>query len=329
MNQPDNILNELRELSPAVAGINRVNVFTVPDGYFESLTGVLLMRTSANEGAQSAMPSVPAGYFENLADNILLRIKKEVPQEIAGVSELLAGIGRKNIYSSPAGYFETLPAQILARIKNEDESVGFETAAISSLVAGIGKENVYSLPAGYFNNLETGILAKLNAGNVASDETDELSTLVAGIGKHNIYKVPQGYFENLSADILQRIRPTAKVISMKPRFSALKYAAAAVVTGIIAISAFFMLNNNNNTQSQEQVAVMKEANKIIETNSFDKEMNNISDAAIVAFLENKGQDVEASLVASLADDKNLPEADEYLLNENTLDEVLSTLDLNN
>ena len=328
MNKPDNILNELRELSPAVADISRVNVFTVPDGYFEALTGILLMKTSAEDSAQGAMPAVPSGYFENLADNILLRIKKEMPQETESVSELLAGIGRKNIYTVPAGYFETLPAQMLERIKSSDASVAVETAAISSMVAGIGKQNVYNLPAGYFNNLETGILAKLHAVNEVAEETAELSNLVAGIGKHNIYKAPQGYFENLSANILQRLRPAAKVISMKPRIAAFKYAAAAVVTGIIAISAFFMLNNNN-AQSKQQVAVIKEANKIIETNSFDKEMNNISDAAIVAFLENKGQDVEASLVASLADDKNLPEADEYLLNENTLDEVLSTLDLNN
>ncbi len=329
MNQPDNILKELRELSPAVAGINRINVFTVPDGYFESLAGILLIRTAAEDSTKGAMPSVPVGYFENLADNILLRIKKEVPQETALVSELLAGIGRKNIYTVPAGYFETLPAQMLERIKSSDASVAVETAAISSLVAGIGRQNVYSLPAGYFNKVDTGILAKLQAVNEVAEETTELSNLVAGIGKQNAYKVPQGYFENLPADILQKLRPVGKVISMKPRIAAFKYAAAAVVTGIIAISAFFMLNNNNDTQSKEQVAVIKEANKIIETDSFDKEMNNISDAAIVAFLENKGQDVEASLVASLADDKNLPEADEYLLNENTLDDVLSTLDLNN
>ncbi len=329
MNQRDNILNELRELSPAVAGINRVNVFTVPDGYFESLTGILLIRASADDHLKGAIPTVPEGYFENLADNILNRIKKEVPQETEVTSELLAGISRRNIYTLPAGYFEALPAQILARIKTSDSSVSAETASISSLVAGIGKQNVYSLPKGYFSNLSADLLKQLRAGTELNKETTEISELVAGIGKHNIYKVPQGYFENLPAEILQRVTTTAKVISMKPRFSAFKYAAAAVVTGIIAISAFFMLNNNNDAQGNAQVALMAEANKIIETNSFDKEMNSISDAAIVAFLENKGQNVEASLVASLVDDKDLPDADEYLLNANTLDEMLKTLDLNN
>jgi hypothetical protein len=65
------------------------------------------------------------------------------------------------------------------------------------------------------------------------------------------------------------------------------------------------------------------------TNSFDKEFSSVSDDAIVSFLESKGQDVEAALVASLTDEKNLPEADDYIINENTLDQVLKTLDLNN
>jgi hypothetical protein len=91
-----------------------------------------------------------------------------------------------------------------------------------------------------------------------------------------------------------------------------------------------MLNKNSSTQPTVQTAaLMSEADHIIKTNSFDKEFSSVSDAAIVSFLESKGQDVEAALVASLTDDKNLPDADDYLINENTLDEVLKTLDLNN
>lgn len=332
MNQPDNILNELRELSPTVAGINRVNVFTVPDGYFESLAGLLLINASAANSLQSAgsaISAVPEGYFDNLAGNILNRIKREVPEETNAISELVAGIGRKNIYSVPAGYFNNLPAQLVAQLSGSLETVAAETASTSSLVAGIGKQNVYSLPEGYFNNFETSVRAKLFANNTVQEETATISELVAGIGSRNIFNVPQDYFENLVVNKVEDQKPVAKVISMKSRTNVFRYAAAAVVTGVIALSAFFMLNNNSSDHSKAQVAVMKEANKIIETNSFETEMNNISDAAIVAFLENKGENVEASLVASLVDDKNLPEADEYLLNDNTLDEILNSLDLNN
>ena len=335
MNQPDNILNELRELSPTVAGINRVNVFTVPDGYFESIAGLLLMTIAEDAGEQSRKPqhlSVPEGYFENLAGNILDRVKLEtavaMPNETADISALVAGIKNKNVYSVPAGYFTDLPAKIMAAVAVSKDSVATETADISSLVAGIGNKNVYSLPAGYFTSFADELLAQLNTGSEVQQETASLSTLVAAIGNKNIYIVPQGYFEGFASDVTQNLAPAAKVISMKSRFSVLKYAAAAVVTGVIAISAFFMLNNNN-APDKTQVAVMTEANQIIKNNSFDKEMNSISDAAIVAFLETKGQNVEASLVASLADDKDLPDADEYLLNDNTLDEILNSLDLNN
>ena len=229
----------------------------------------------------------------------------------------------------PAGYFQDLSNQIMAGIDSSRENVAMETAAISGLVAGIGIKNVYSVADEYFNQLPEAIVTQLNLSSEVYKETAEQSALVAGIDKVNVYSVPQGYFENLSTEVLQQLTPTAKVISMKSRFTAFRYAAAAVVTGIIAVSAFFMLNKNDNTQARAQVAVMVAANNIIKTNSFDAEMNNISDAAIVAFLENKGQNVEASLVASLVDDKDLPEPVDYLLNENTLDDMLNSLDLNN
>ncbi|RYD72794.1 MAG: hypothetical protein EOP53_21305, partial [Sphingobacteriales bacterium] len=87
MNQPNNILNELRELSPSLAGIPRVNVFKVPQGYFETLPSLLLLQTGKE--AIAASPTVPEGYFDNLAGNIMNRIKQEESVE----SELLKSIG--------------------------------------------------------------------------------------------------------------------------------------------------------------------------------------------------------------------------------------------
>jgi hypothetical protein len=72
---------------------------------------------------------------------------------------------------------------------------------------------------------------------------------------------------------------------------------------------------------------MKEAKQILKNGSFDEELNTVSDAAIVNFLESKGQDVEAALVASLTNEKDLPTADDYLFDDNTLDNVLKTIDL--
>src|SRR3954465_14980045 len=75
------ILNELRELSPLLAGMEKTNVFTVPEGYFEGLADHVLgmckaeMPSIINDFSKQEHGEVPAGYFDNLADNIMAKIK--------------------------------------------------------------------------------------------------------------------------------------------------------------------------------------------------------------------------------------------------------------
>ncbi len=295
MYQQDNILNELQELSPTLSAIPRLNVFRVPEGYFDLLSTQLLLQVRAEQSAlvtPEMNASVPQGYFDNLADNIIARIRKESLSEVV-----------------------------------------LETHAVSSLVAEIGNRNIYQAPEGYFDNLANGLLAKAKSStnHEVSVETTSISELVAGIGNRNVYSVPNNYFTTLTQDVMGRLPKAAKVVSMKSRFTAFRYAAAAVVTGLVGLSIFFLLNKNNTdiNNTVQTAAVLTEAKQIMSTNSFDKEFSSVSDDAIVSFLESKGQDVEAALVASLTDEKNLPDADDYIINENTLDQVLKTLDLNN
>lgn len=287
MNQPNNnIINELRELSPAVAEVPRVNVFKVPQGYFETLPALLLLQTGDLTN-HSNNHTVPQGYFDNLAADIMSRIKNEASQENEH-SNVLAGIGNKNVFTVPSGYFEGVASNIVAQIHNENNSEVFaETNAISETIARIGNKNVLTVPAGYFNDLANNINSKIDQ--------------------------------------------PAKVVPMNSFRKFYKYAAAAVIMGFIALTTVFIINNNKGgADAAVSMAAMKEAKSIIQTNSFDKEMASLSDADIVNFLESKGQDVNAALVASLSEDtKALPEAEDYLLDENTLDDVLKKLDLNN
>ncbi|MBC7937517.1 MAG: hypothetical protein H7Y86_19390 [Rhizobacter sp.] len=290
MNQPDNnVINELRELSPAVAAIPRVNVFKVPEGYFDSLATLLLLDISNSENDTIKNAAVPEGYFDSLSSNIMARIKAENTAQTDESSALIDGIGNKNVYTVPAGYFEELSSTIMNRIKEK------------------GSSDVIT-------------------------ETNNISELVAGIGNKNVFTVPAGYFEDLSGQISATLRNTAKVVQMNSTRKFIKYAAAAAVTGLIAISTIFIINKNESggVVTASTNAVMDSAKAIIKTNSFDKEMAGLNDADIVNFLQSKGQDVNAALVASLTeDDKILPEAEDYLINENTLDDVLKNLDLNN
>jgi hypothetical protein len=119
------ILNELMEISPLVAGIGNQTIYTVPAGYFETLGTVISARIAAGgnqeqslvDVAGKTMPNdVPAGYFDSLAGNILAKIKstveEAVAEELKNISSLLAGISKENVYRVPAGYFEQLHESI-------------------------------------------------------------------------------------------------------------------------------------------------------------------------------------------------------------------------
>jgi hypothetical protein len=195
---------------------------------------------------------------------------------------------------------------------------------LSPTLAGIGNNNVFNVPNHYFAQSVDQI--EVHA------ETAFIAASVADIGKVVPYTVPSGYFEQLSNSILAKKDITAKVVAMKSRPFAWRYAAAAAITAVMAVSVWFIFNNNSpQTTGTITAAIQKEANQILVANSFDKELSTVSDAAIVEFLESKGQNVEAALVASYTDmapDNKLPDASDYMLNEDALDELLETLQLN-
>lgn len=328
MTPKDTISAELMELFPLLASIPKVNVFQTPDGYFDTLgLDLLLIGIGKNRTSTSEFSTVPANYFNYLPAVILSRIKSgEVMEETMQISSTVATISRSNVFSIPGQYFELLPARLLhAAIDSNDGSSQHNLPVFS-------KANVYSAPEGYFEQLSSSLLARIKTDQVTEvmTETAAISELVAGIGNKNVYSVPVNYFETNAAEVLAKktVGLQGKVIQMKPRFGAFKYAVAAAITGILGFSLFFMLNKNEPEANSSQ-ATMAAAKEIIKTNSFENELNSIPDAAIVDFLEAKGEDVEAALVASLVDEKNLPDATDYLINDNALDEILKTVELSN
>lgn len=264
MHKDDTIQNELKELNSVLADIPKMNVYTVPDGYFDVLSHDILL--AIQEPVQEAGGgTVPAGYFEGLSDSIMAKIKTEEETSL-----LLKDIKEKNVYSVPVGYFDSLAGSIMAGIKAEE------------------------------------------------------SVLLNRVKDINVYTVPAGYFENLPAAIISRIPQPAKVIEFRKRSSFFNYAAAAAITGIIGLTSISIFEKRN-TEGSSMKDVMTAANEIIKTKSFDKELSTISDDAIVNYLQESGQDVNAALVASITDDKNLPDQEDYILDDKTLDNLLSEL----
>ncbi len=292
MNTSIDILNELKEISPLIAGLEKVNVFTVPDGYFESLGQTVLM--SIKEETGGLLPSVgtpssmqvPQGYFESLADNILNKIKaaENETAELKELSPLLHSISNKNVFTVPQGYFENLAGNILKKATQEDNSIA---------------------------------------------EIKELSPVLYNIRNKNVFTVPQGYFESLSANILDKVKPqTAKVVSMGSRRTTviLKYAVAAVFTGVMALGVFKFIDKSP-AQSVAFTKDVKDGTEIAKANKFDEELAKVSDDDIIKYLQANGSDVDVAVVANTVDENELPTQDDYLTDDKALDKYLDNIDL--
>ncbi len=240
--------------------------------------------------------------------------KELILQELESISPLLANVPCVNVYKVDVNYFDGLKAELQARI-------------IADSFAGSNQK--IEVPVGYFDNLSTTVLQRIKAleNNEVLKELEEVSPVVAAIGITNVYQVPQGYFEQLAFVN----KNTAAVVKMNPLRKIFKYAAAAAVVGFISVGAFKFINRDVSlTMDANTAAVVKQANEIIKNGSFDAELENISDKDLEKYLSQNGEDVSAALVASSTDDEEkLPEAIEYLMDENTLNDFLKNNNLAN
>ena len=145
------ILNELKELSPTIAAIEKVNVFRVPQGYFEYLGADILMGIETeNRSANtvSLVSDLPTGYFNTLSGSILAKIKtteaEDAAAEIRALSPMLYSIQNETVFEVPQGYFENLSEEILDKvipqpkvIKMQRRSNTFIKYAVAAAFTGV------------------------------------------------------------------------------------------------------------------------------------------------------------------------------------------------
>ncbi len=165
--------------------------------------------------------------------------------ELKELNSSLINLNQQNVYNVPVGYFEGLATQVIERIKlleNED--------SVSPILNSISKESPYTVPTDYFNNLPETVMNLIRNSNdylTAAEELETLSPLLGSMKKEMPFTVPEGYFNTLSKDIVaEENKPSAKIISIGSR-KWYRYAAAAVVTGLIVLSGFLYFGKNNST----------------------------------------------------------------------------------
>ena len=189
---------------------------------------------------------------------------------LSELKELGASFGNEvtgNLYTVPANYFDQLADEVLRRIKAETAmTAADEIAILSPLLSDLSKKT-YTVPNGYFESIDQRI-EEVFALNVSADEELEtLSPLLKGIRKEQTYSVPAGYFDSVRGT--GNSNKDAKVISMSSKF--MRYAAAAVITGIITTLTLVVLNNSQPDPNKDPgIWVEKKVMKKVDTEKVDE-----------------------------------------------------------
>ena len=159
------ILNELRELSPTLAAINKVNVFTVPQGYFEYLSADILMGIETENGLSAKniitqQVDVPTGYFDGLANSILAKIKahdnEDALAETRALSPMLYSIQNENVFEAPQDYFDSLTEEVLDKVKPQPKVIKMQKRSNSFFKYAVAAVFTGVMALGVFNFTSTG-----------------------------------------------------------------------------------------------------------------------------------------------------------------------------
>lgn len=336
METAKDILNELKSISPLLAGMPRINVFTVPEGYFDTIdTTVLACLKETDHEFHSAeveqTNGVPTGYFDRLAGSILEKIKtgETALEETRQLSPLLYSLQGNNVFEVPVGYFESLQNSITEKIN--PLTAQEEISALSPLLHSLRGRPTFEVPAGYFDQLHSSIVEKIEPVT-ASDELNSLSPLLHSLKDKITFEAPGGYFENLSDGILASVRKDgpAKVVSMPGSNRIFKYAIAAMLTGAMALGLYKYIGNSGGDGSLPVAPVAKldpsiEQGKNMNDQQFNEALSNLTDADIAKYLEKNGDITDMAALRNNLDESSLPSQDDYLLDATTLDDYLKEI----
>jgi len=337
METKTDIFNELSAISPLIAGIKKVNIFTVPDGYFDSISTTVLACLHNedeifNTAENAPLAGVPAGYFDQLADVILGKIKtgENALDEIRNLSPLLYGLQNKNPFEVPRDYFDQLSASVLDKV-NAGENALEEIRTLSPLLYNIQNKNVFEVPEGYFAGLDTAVTDKIQIKS-SKEELKEISPLLYGIPNKDVFEVPAAYFDGLANNILKKVSPpTAKVVVMHKR-GFIKYAIAAVLAGATALGIYKSIDQpaGVNVENHPALATTLDASiekgKSMNDQQFNEALANLNDADIAKYLENNGDVADVAALNNNLEDVKLPSQDDYLIDESTLENYLKEIE---
>jgi hypothetical protein len=117
-----NILNELQEVAPTLAKLDKVDIYQVGESYFQNSAVAILNLITAPEHStllssipQRELYAAPASsYFASFSDDLIGRINaEEVAEELSYTIPALQHSDKKELYQVPASYFASFPDTVI------------------------------------------------------------------------------------------------------------------------------------------------------------------------------------------------------------------------
>jgi hypothetical protein len=186
------IFEELNAISPLLTGIEKKNVFSVPQGYFDELTINTFKRL--NTGDFKTALTVPKGYFEGLATSVLGKIRSlgdDAATELRTLSPMLYSIQNENVFKVPRGYFNNLENDILDKVIARPQAKVVELKKRDS----IWKYAVAAVVTGVI-----GVSSLMMFNTRQSTKSNDMSVAIEEAGKFKNEKQINGAIATLSDD---------------------------------------------------------------------------------------------------------------------------------
>lgn len=337
----EEILNELRAISPMLASLEKINVFRVPADYFNNLELRIADFVKSNtitpvDFGKKNIQQVPEGYFDNLSDSIMSKIRSAYPESFEKNEDEIPSLPKelKNInpFSVPDNYFDSLSDAILATVLLNDDT-DTEPQQISPLLQSVKHINVLSVPDNYFETLSTSVINKINEAEIetAEQEIRNISPMLYSIKDENVFTVPRGYFSSLAEDTIEKVKPApAKTVNLYSK-RWMKYAVAAAITGVIAFGSIKLFNLSHSKMplvAADLSKAIKESKQYKTEADIDNALAKLDDADIAKYLEKNAGIMENELLINNNDESDLPDPEDYLISDSTLNNYLDKMNPN-
>lgn len=163
------------------------------------------------------------------------------------------------------------------------ENILTELLAIAPKLAQIQAGHPYKVPENYFERLEVTIIQRVRALEAPdpASELEILSPLLGGLNKKMPFSSPPGYFDTLEKSIVTGDKKApGKVMAMSAPGRIFRFAAAAVIVGLIA-TALLLYVNQPPVNPHSSLAVVDSTGQ----NELFGKVDQYSDEELAAFVD--------------------------------------------